>query len=267
MKIAVIGAGNMGMAFSNAFVRKGILNANDILLVEPRIEAHSSLIEQGFSWLSKSIDSQIENCDIIILSVKPQDFKNMAVDLKKYLNGKQVILSIMAGISISGISETLNQVKIVRSMPNTPAKLGVGITGYFAQNLNTNELHIIKKLLESTGSAVELDKESLLNAVTALSGSGPAYFYYFLKSMVQAGEELGLSHDLAQNLACETMNGSYQLIKDSKMSFDELIKAVTSKGGTTEAALGVFEGHNISEGIKKGVLRAEARAKELSQNN
>ena len=165
MKIAVIGAGNMGMAFSNAFVRKGILNANDILLVEPRIEAHSSLIEQGFSWLSKSIDSQIENCDIIILSVKPQDFKNMAVDLKKYLNGKQVILSIMAGISISGISETLNQVKIVRSMPNTPAKLGVGITGYFAQNLNTNELHIIKKLLESTGSAVELDKESLLNAV------------------------------------------------------------------------------------------------------
>ncbi|MBC7389245.1 MAG: pyrroline-5-carboxylate reductase [Opitutaceae bacterium] len=267
MKIAVIGAGNMGMAFSNAFVKRGILSAKDILLVEPRIEAHPGLKDQGFSWLSNSIDNQIENCNIIILAVKPQDFKTMSLELKKHVNERQVILSIMAGISIEGISDALNQKKIVRSMPNTPAKLGVGITGFFSQNLSAEELHTIKKLLESTGSSVELDKESLLNAVTALSGSGPAYFYYFLKSIVEAGEELGLPYDLAQKLACETMNGSYQLIKDSNMSFDELIKAVTSKGGTTEAALGVFDGHNISECIKKGVLRAEERAKELSSNN
>ncbi len=267
MKIAIIGAGNMGMAFANAFVRKGILNAYDLLLIEPRLESHPQLMELGFTWISRSIDNKIGNCDIIIMAVKPQDFKTMSFELKKFLNDKQILVSIMAGISIENISEALNRTKIVRSMPNTPAKLGFGITGFFSQDLSVNELDLIRKLLESTGAAVELEKESLLNAVTALSGSGPAYFYYFLKSMVKAGEELGLPLDLAHKLACETMNGSYQLIKDSNATFDELIKAVTSKGGTTEAALGIFDAYNVSEGIKKGVLRAEERANELSGFN
>jgi pyrroline-5-carboxylate reductase len=124
---------------------------------------------------------------------------------------------------------------------------------------------LVKSLLESTGKAIELNDEGLLNAVTAISGSGPAYFYYFLRSMVQVGEQLGMTHEMAKELACETMLGSYHLVKDSNSSFDELIKAVASKGGTTEAALNTFDQYSISDAIQKGILNAEKRAWELSK--
>lgn len=265
MKIAVIGAGNMGMAFSSAFVRKGLIQASDLLLIEPRIESHAQLKSQGFDWIQSSFSSEIGKCDLVILAVKPQDFPTLAAELSKYTNSSQIILSIMAGIGIEGISNSLRATKVVRCMPNTPAKLGVGITGFYCQNLNATETDSVKALLESTGKAIELKEEGLLNAVTAISGSGPAYFYYFLRAMVQAGEQMGMTQEMAKQLACETMLGSYHLVNDSDASFDELIKAVASKGGTTEAALNTFNQFSVSDSIEKGLLNAEKRAWELSK--
>jgi pyrroline-5-carboxylate reductase len=265
MKIAVIGAGNMGMAFSSAFVRKGLIKASDLLLIEPRIEAHEHLKSQGFDWILSAVSAEIEMCDLIILAVKPQDFPTLAFQLREYTNPSHIILSIMAGIGIESILNILKTTKVVRCMPNTPAKLGVGITGFYCLNLNASEIDSVKSLLESTGKAIELKEEGLLNAVTAISGSGPAYFYYFLRAMVQAGEHLGMTHQMAKDLACETMLGSYHLVKDSEASFDELIKAVASKGGTTEAALSTFDQFLVSESIEKGLINAEKRAWQLSQ--
>lgn len=265
MKIAVIGAGNMGMAFSSAFVRKGLIQASDLLLIEPRIESHVQLRSQGFDWILSAVTPEIGKCDLVILAVKPQDFPILATELSKHTNSSQIILSIMAGIGIEGISNSLRATKVVRCMPNTPAKLGVGITGFYCQNLNATETDSVKALLESTGKAIELKEEGLLNAVTAISGSGPAYFYYFLRAMVQAGEQMGMTQEMAKQLACETMLGSYHLVKDSGASFDELIKAVASKGGTTEAALNTFNQFSVSDSIEKGLLNAEKRAWELSK--
>jgi len=266
MKIAVIGAGNMGMAFSSAFVRKGLIQSSDLLLIEPRIESHAQLRTNGFDWILDSVSEQISTCQLVILAVKPQDFPSLSEILKDFIKPNQIILSIMAGIGIDTISQKLKTSKIVRCMPNTPAKLGVGITGFYCQNLDASESELVKSLLESTGRAVILEEEKLLNAVTAISGSGPAYFYYFLRAMVQAGEKLGMTKEMAKELACETMLGSYHLINDSDESFDDLIKAVASKGGTTEAALNTFEEFEVSKSIEKGLLNAEKRAWELSQS-
>jgi len=265
MRIAVIGAGKMGMAFSSSFVRKGLVAVKEVLLVEPRVEAHAELKSQGFSWIVSTVSEDVKECDLVILAVKPQDFPALAMELKLHIRPEQIVLSIMAGIGTVKIANMLNSKKIVRCMPNTPAQLGVGITGYFSQGLDAEEVSTVKSFLESTGKALELKEEGLLNAVTAISGSGPAYFYYFLRAMVQAGKTLGVSEDLAKELACETMLGAYHLAKNSDTSFDDLIKAVASKGGTTEAALNTFDLHDVSESIKKGIINAESRAWELSQ--
>jgi pyrroline-5-carboxylate reductase len=267
MKIAVLGAGNMGMAFSLAFVKKGMLKATDILLVEPRLETHAALKAKGFEWILSAVSQEITSCDLIVLAVKPQDFSSLASELKKHMHSGQTVLSIMAGIPISKINDLLFVSKVVRCMPNTPAQLGVGIAGYFCQGLSREEATFVKTLLECTGKAVELGEEKLLDSVTAISGSGPAYFYYFLQAMVAAGTQLGLTKEMAKELACETMLGAYHLATDSQVEFDELIKAVASKGGTTEAALRIFETEHVASSIEKGIRNAKLRAEELSVKN
>lgn len=264
MKVAVLGAGNMGLAFASAFVHKNLIPSSEILLIEPRKEAHESLTKQGFVHVKETADSQLASCDLLILAVKPQDFAQLAQQIKSFVSPRQIVLSIMAGVKLEKIAALLDTQKLVRCMPNTPAKLGLGVTGYTAQNLSTEEQVWVQALLASTGSAISFSNESLIDAVTAMSGSGPAYFYYFLKAMVEAGEKLGIDTALSKELACETMLGAYHLVKNSDASFDELIKIVKSKGGTTEAALNTFEEGKVGFTITQGVLNAEKRAKELS---
>jgi pyrroline-5-carboxylate reductase len=266
MKIAVIGAGNMGMAFASAFVVKQLASPAEILLVEPREESHSDLKTQGFYHTYSKVDAQVADCRLVILAVKPQDFSVLAEQLKPFVSTSQIILSIMAGVKVAKISKALGTEKIVRCMPNTPAKLGLGVTGFVAQHLNPEEEKWVNELLNATGSAIKFEEERFIDTVTAISGSGPAYFYYFLKAMTEAGEKLGMEADLAKELACETMLGAYHLVKTSNSSFDDLIKAVKSKGGTTEAALNTFEQQGVASAIVAGIQNAEKRAKELSDN-
>ncbi len=264
MKIAVLGAGNMGLAFANAFLSKGLLAPQQVVLVEPKKEAHLYLTTQGFPSILEKPSEELRTCDLWILAVKPQDFATLAGQLAPFCAPSQMVLSIMAGVKMEKIQALLGVTKIVRCMPNTPAKLGLGITGYVSQHLALSEQEGIQKLLECTGSALSFSEERFIDTVTAISGSGPAYFYYILKAMVEAGTTLGLEPAMAKKLACETMLGTYHLIASSDASFDDLIAAVKSKGGTTEAALNTFEEHHVAAAIAKGVLNAEKRAKELS---
>jgi pyrroline-5-carboxylate reductase len=266
MKIAIIGAGNMGLAFASAFLSKKLIAPEELWLVEPRVEAHADLKAQGYVHIIEKPGEQLATCQLLVLAVKPQDFATLASQLRPFVSSSQLVLSMMAGVTMAKMEQLLGLSKIVRCMPNTPAKLGLGVTGYVAQQLSRSEEEWVQKLLEGIGKTVPFSEERLIDAVTAISGSGPAYFYYFLKSMVEAGVQMGMEEDLAKKLACETMLGTYHLIQHSSVGFDELIAAVKSKGGTTEAALNTFESNHVGTSIRLGVINAEKRAKELSNS-
>ena len=151
-------------------------------------------------------------------------------------------------------------------MPNSPTLLGMGITGYTAADgISFNDLMNIDKLLNSTGRSVYLEDENLLDGVTALSGSGPAYFYYIVDAMIKAGTEMGIDENLSKLFVKQTMLGAYHLINNSEKNLEELIKDVASKGGTTEAALKTFDENELKITLKKGILAAENRSRELSK--
>jgi len=186
--------------------------------------------------------------------------------LETLLQPNQIVLSIMAGIPISKLQTSLNHDLIVRAMPNTPALLGMGMTAFAAAAaVGLADIRKVENLINSTGRAVFLEDEALIDAVTGLSGSGPAYFFYLIKSMIDAGISMGFDPAMSALLVKQTMLGSYHLMQTSDKSLDELIQAVASKGGTTEAALRTFAETRVSEGLQKGIFAARDRAAELAK--
>ena len=257
----------MGMAFANAFLKYDLVKTSDFLLVEKSPERMETL-KEGFrpGVLTGVIDDQLKDYDLVILSVKPQDFTTVGNNLKEYLSSEQVVLSIMAGINTERIRATLNHARVVRAMPNTPAMLGMGITAYTATpEVENTQLRKVENLINATGRSVYLENEDMLDAVTALSGSGPAYFFYLVKAMVEAGKKMGFDDAVSTLLVKQTMLGSYHLINNAEKTLDELIQAVTSKGGTTEAALRRFEEGAIDQNLQEGIFTARDRSQELAK--
>jgi pyrroline-5-carboxylate reductase len=266
MKIAIVGCGNMGMAFARSFVQYDLVKKTDLLLIEKSTERSEILKKEKEGVVVDTINEVVSGYDLVILSVKPQDFSLVAAELKAFLNEKQIVLSIMAGINISRIQEELSHKLVVRAMPNTPAMLGQGITGFTSSpGIQIPQILKIENLISATGRTVYLEDEAMLDAVTALSGSGPAYFYYVVKNMIEAGKQMGFDEGMASLLVKQTMIGAYHLINNAELSLDELIQAVASKGGTTEAALKTFTEFRVDLGLQTGILNAEKRAKELSK--
>lgn len=266
MKIAIIGCGNMGMAFARSFLQYDLVKKENLLLIEKSTERSETLLKEKAGVVVETISSNISTYDLVILAVKPQDYRSTAVLLKEHLSYRQVVLSIMAGIPIASIQQSLDHALVVRAMPNTPAMLGMGITGFTAsKEVSAVDLGKIQNLINATGRSVYLENESMIDAVTALSGSGPAYFYYLVKQMVEAGKMMGFEESEAMLFVKQTMLGSFHLINNADKSLDDLIKAVASKGGTTEAALRHFEENKLADALIGGILSAEKRAKELSK--
>ena len=255
----------MGITNAKAFVQSNIVKKEDLLIVEKHDEKREELKKEGVGVLHHEISKDLSAYDIIILAVKPQDFKVLSLELSKVLHASQMILSIMAGIKIENIQSSLNHKTVLRAMPNTPAQLGFGITAFSApQDTSMEQISMVDTLLETTGKCIFMKDENLLDAVTAISGSGPAYFYYFVKHMIEAGKHMGIDEPVASMLVKQTMLGSFQILNNSKLSIDEMIKAVASKGGTTEAALNTFENKSVGSNIIEALRAAESRAKELS---
>lgn len=266
MKITVLGAGNMGLSFSKSFLKYELIKPENLHLIT-RSDSKKEKIRALFPASRISAFSEIKDLegDLIIIAVKPQDFAFVAENIAFAIPEKSLVLSIMAGISIEKIQQLLNHKAVVRAMPNSPTLLGMGITGYTAADgILFNQLINIERLLNSTGRSVYLEDEKLLDAVTALSGSGPAYFYYIIDAMIKAGTEMGIEENLSQLFVKQTMLGAYHLINNSDKSLEELIKDVASKGGTTEAALKAFDDNELKSTLKKGILAAENRARELN---
>jgi pyrroline-5-carboxylate reductase len=265
MKITIVGCGNMGLIYARSFIKYNIVSKQDLLLVEKNEARKEELKKLDIGHVVVPDSELISQSDVIILSVKPQDFTELTTSLKKVVNKETIVLSIMAGINISFLQQKLQHQKIVRAMPNSPVEIGMGITAYsLSKEVTISEAHKIENLLATTGRTLYMEDENLLDAVTAISGSGPAYFFYFVQQLIEAGKKMGMDEGTAALLVKQTMLGSFHLINNAGKPLDELIKAVASKGGTTEAALSTFAKHNINVHLQEGLLNAEKRAKELA---
>lgn len=263
MKIAFIGGGNMASALIGGLIKRGVA-ASDIYTVDPGEEARARAAKEFGIETGAAIDATLSGYDAIVLAVKPQVLKEVATTLKGVLS-KQVVISIAAGIRASDLSRWLGgYAQIVRTMPNTPALIGMGVTGLAAlPGVDEAGKALASKILEAVGQIVWFDDEAKIDAVTAISGSGPAYVFYFIEAMQEAARQLGMDEEQGRALAVATFTGAAQLAAQSGEPASVLRERVTSKGGTTAAALASFDTHGVKEAIVRGALAADARAKQM----
>lgn len=264
MKIAIIGYGNMGKTYAGSFINSRFIHAKDIFILNRSQVTDKDAFGIPTENFFSVPNSKLTETDIVILAVKPQDFKTVSENLKSVLDEKQIVLSVMAGVTISTIEKLIGISKIVRSMPNIATQIGMGMTVFSASSaIDRKELFIVQNLINTTGKSVYVDDEKLIDAATAVSGSGPAYVFYFMQSMIKAAEQLGFSPSEAELLVNQTFNGAVNLQNGSSLSNQEWITKVASKGGTTEKALEVFEKFALDTAIVQGVNGANERALEL----
>lgn len=266
MKILIVGAGNMGTTYAESFLLSHSITKDDLLILEKTPEKADFLRERGYSFVISAPDESISNVRLIILAVKPQDTKTLFETLKNYILPSQTILSIMAGVKIDTLKNSLGTSKIIRAMPNLPSQIGMGMTGFTADpSVTREELFFVQNLLNTTGKSLYFSEEEKIDAVTAISGSGPAYVYYFMEAMIKEAQKMGFSHSEAELLVTQTFMGAVHLENRSTYSCEEWIKRVSSKGGTTEAALTIFTEQKVATKIAQGLEAAKKRAKELGE--
>lgn len=263
MKIAFIGGGNMANALIGGLAGK-VAAPQDIHVVDLNADALAALHDKFGVTTATVIDATIAACDVVVLAVKPQQSRDVVAQLKPFI-GAQLVLSIAAGIRMADIARWLDgHLTVVRAMPNTPALIGKGITGMAAgAQVSTLQRAQADAILKAVGETLWVAQEDQLDAVTAVSGSGPAYVFYFLEAMEKAAAELGLSPADGLQLAKATFEGATELARRSEESVATLRERVTSKGGTTYAALTSMEQSGVKDAIVTALKAAAARSKEL----
>ncbi|SFC66461.1 pyrroline-5-carboxylate reductase [Massilia yuzhufengensis] len=266
MKIAFIGGGNMATALIAGLAGQ-LTGAGSLHVVDPNAEALERLAGQYGVSTAASIDVQVAGADVVVLAVKPQQMREVATVLKPQLGGQPLVLSIAAGIRIADLARWLGgYTRIVRAMPNTPALIAMGITGLVASaEVDPIQREAADQVMRAVGQTVWLDDESLIDPVTAVSGSGPAYVFYFLEAMQQAATEMGLDAEQGRKLSLATFTGAAQLAAQSGDPVDVLRQRVTSKGGTTHAAITSMEAAGVKEAIIEAMKAASARGRELGE--
>jgi pyrroline-5-carboxylate reductase len=261
MRIAFLGGGNMATALIGGLLAKGS-DARSISVVELSPAAREKLGERYPVHLSTAPDSAMQRAEVVILAVKPQDAK---AALASITIGQQLVISIAAGVTLDSLSRWLGgHRKLVRCMPNTPALIGAGISALYAlPEVSEKEKKAAEEILSAAGEFVWVAEERLLDPVTAVSGSGPAYVFWFIEQLAASAEKLGLPKETAFKLAMHTVLGAAKLAASSSESPATLRRNVTSKGGTTEAALKVFDEEKLAERFARAVEAASRRATEL----
>lgn len=260
--ISFVGGGNMASAIIGGLVRQG-WPVKQIEVIEPWEEQRARLLQQFGIQAHASPNIRLADSRLMVWAVKPQTFKE-AADSCRHLGNDALHLSVAAGIRSDSIGRWLESERVVRAMPNTPALVGQGMTGLFGRSAVTAaDRALVDNVLAPTGTLMWMDNESQLDAVTALSGSGPAYVFYFIEAMTQAGAALGLARADAHKLAVTTFTGASALAQASDEPPELLRQRVTSKGGTTHAALTHMENHHVKALFIQAMEAAAARAKEL----
>ena len=266
MKILIIGGGNMGATYAKSFIRSHSADADKVMILEILAEKAEELKKAKVGRIFSTPKACVPSADIIILAVKPQASSSLFAQMKTYVDPQQVIVSIMAGVKIDTIRKGLGATKIIRAMPNLPAQIGLGMTVYTSTDEVTRiELVMVQNLLNTTGKAIFVSKEAKIDAGTAISGSGPAYVFYFINALKEAAKEMGFSDSSAQLLVTQTFKGTISLFEQSDRNCQDWINMVSSKGGTTEAAITSFESNQVQKIIQEGAKAALLRAIELGE--
>ena len=263
MKITFLGGGNMASALIGGLLTKGF-PASDITVVEINVDGQHLLRQKfGVNCMAAPAPSALA-CDALVLAVKPQQLRDACAPLAPLLR-QQLVISIAAGIRLDDLSRWLGGYqRLVRVMPNTPALIGAGVSGLYAlPAVSEAERMGAERILQAVGSTLWVADEARIDAVTAISGSGPAYVFLLIEAMQAAALELGFTPSQARQLSIETVLGSARLALGSEETAATLRERVTSKGGTTEAALSLMGQRGVKEAIVAGALAAQARSREL----
>ena len=266
-KIAFIGAGNMASSIIGGLTAKGF-DAQSMTASDPYPESLVNLAKIAPVNITHDNHQAVANADVVVLAVKPQMMKTVLEDLASGVQqSKPLMISIAAGIETNSLDKWLGgDMPIVRCMPNTPALVQSGATALFANSkVNGEQKELADQILRAVGIALWVEQESALDAVTAVSGSGPAYFFLVMEAMQTAGEQLGLSADVAKQLTLQTALGAAQMAIASDVETDELRRRVTSPGGTTAEAIKVFEDAGLRDTFNKALIACRDRSEELAK--
>lgn len=268
LQICFYGAGSMAEAIVRGLINEKLLEPNRISMLNRQNEQRLTELHERYGIRTivqgSSNEDYLRDADVIFLAMKPKDAAAALTTIKPLLSSKQLIISVIAGLSISSIEHLLGQpLSIVRSMPNTSSTIGLGATGIsYSDVVTSQQRQLTEVIFQSVGINAIVD-ESLQQAVTGVSGSGPAYVYYFMEAMINAGVELGLSHSAAKELVVQTVLGAAQMVQTTGEEPADLRRKVTSPNGTTQAALEKMDEHQFTEAIKQAVKRSAERAGEL----
>ena len=266
--IGFIGGGNMAQALLTGILKAGLYHANHIWVSDVRLEQLDVLKDIYGIHTTADNKELTAQADVIVLSVKPQVMGDVLAGIAGTLKEGTLVISIAAGITTNSIREKLGDVQVIRVMPNTPALVGAGTSGLYNLSASEENLNTALDIFASVGRAVVVDDEKLIDAVTAVSGSGPAYFFLLMEEMIKAGVELGLTAETAKTLVLQTAKGAALLAESAQEQGEDpavLRQKVTSPGGTTEAALKTFSKEGFEAIVTKALRAARDRGRALSE--
>lgn len=264
MKIAFIGGGVMAEAILAAILKKRLALSEDISVSDIAAARRQYLLEKYQVSAIANNRQVVQNRDVIVLSVKPQNISDVMTDMRGLVKPSQLVISIIAGKNLRSIAAGLDHNCIVRSMPNTPAQIGEGITVWTATSqVNASQKKMAASILGVMGKEIYCADEKYLDMATAISGSGPAYVFLFVESLISAAEELGFAPEVAQELVMQTLLGSGHLLQNSAKNPRDLRHMVTSPGGTTAEAIAVFEKGGFTDLVSRAVMAAYQKAQKL----
>ncbi len=266
MKVLVIGGGNMGLTYAEAIAQSKFLKPRDLMILDNSKEKTDELRKRTYFAVYESLDECVPAADVVFIAVKPYHAHALMENMKPLTSEGQIFISLMAGVTIKAIQDGLGRRKVVRAMPNLPAQVGKGLTSFTAsEEVSRLELSTVENLLDTTGKSVRLDTENDIDASTGISGSGPAYIFYFMQSMLEAALKMGFSDHDSKVLVGQTFEGAVELFNSHDLDPVAWMNRVASKGGTTRAALDSMEDNNVKELIKEAAYAAFNRAVELGK--
>ncbi|HYI14621.1 MAG TPA: pyrroline-5-carboxylate reductase [Thermomicrobiales bacterium] len=267
-RVTFIGTGVMGEAIIAALLDAGLLEPGQITGSEPYAERRDELADRYGVRMVASNAEAVAGADVVMLTIKPQSLNTIFADLSGQLSSEQVVVSIIAGATVERLWHGLDHQRIVRSMPNTPAQIGQGVTVWMPTPAVSDEQNlVVSALLSAMGHAVRVDTEDAVDMATALSGTGPAYIFLVMEALIDAGVHMGFPRRIAEELVLQTMIGSVLFARESGKHPAELRNMVTSPGGTTAAALYQMEKGSLRTVISRAVWAAYQRTVELGQDN
>jgi len=256
----------MGLTYAESMSKSKLLKKRNLMILDSSHEKTTSLKKISHFEVHENLEDCLPKADLVFIAVKPYHSEELFKKMRSLVNDGQIIISIMAGVTIKTMQDGLGIPKVVRAMPNLPAQIGKGVTSYTASDeVSRIELLTIENLLDTTGRSILVSSEKFIDASTGISGSGPAYVFYFMQSMMEAALKMGFSSNDSKVLVSKTFEGAVDLFNQSDLSPNSWMDRVASKGGTTRAALDSMEDNNVKELIKEAAYSAFNRAVELGK--